>query len=133
MIETLFMVNNFNGNSVLPVRDNGARRQTLHSTPVPPENRVLDPKKSQNIAILLRALNVTVDEVCEALREGEDELLSILSYFHRQCYFPVPPTQIRTMRVIVYCTLPLHMVFVSLLIRILCQLDMALHDYYVCM
>lgn len=35
-----------------------------------PENRVLDPKKSQNIAILLRALNVTIDEVCEALLEG---------------------------------------------------------------
>lgn len=34
------------------------------------ENRVLDPKKSQNIAILLRALNVTIDEVCEALLEG---------------------------------------------------------------
>lgn len=35
------------------------------------ENLVLDPKKSQNISILLRALNVTVDEVCEALTEGE--------------------------------------------------------------
>lgn len=35
------------------------------------ENKVLDPKKSQNIAILLRALNVTKEEVCEALLEGE--------------------------------------------------------------
>lgn len=34
------------------------------------ENRVLDPKKSQNIAILLRALNVTRDEVSEALLDG---------------------------------------------------------------
>lgn len=34
------------------------------------ENRVLDPKKSQNVAILLRALNVTIEEVCEALLEG---------------------------------------------------------------
>ncbi|KAK8309513.1 hypothetical protein V6Z11_D02G129200 [Gossypium hirsutum] len=33
------------------------------------DNRVLDPKKAQNIAILLRALNVTVEEVCEALLE----------------------------------------------------------------
>ncbi|CAN1236036.1 Formin-like protein 1 [Linum grandiflorum] len=34
------------------------------------ENRVLDPKRAQNIAILLRALNVTIEEVCEALLEG---------------------------------------------------------------
>ncbi|GFY81276.1 formin homology 1 [Actinidia rufa] len=63
MIETLFMVNASN----LAWKDNSRRL-------VPPmpnqENRVLDPKKSQNIAILLRALNVTVDEVCEALLEG---------------------------------------------------------------
>lgn len=42
------------------------------------ENRVLDPKKSQNIAILLRALNVTRDEVCEALLDGK---LNICSFF----------------------------------------------------
>ena len=51
---------------------------------VPPmpnqENRVLDPKKSQNIAILLRALNVTVDEVCEALLEGTKLLLFLQAY-----------------------------------------------------
>ncbi|KAF7120066.1 hypothetical protein RHSIM_Rhsim13G0055100 [Rhododendron simsii] len=34
------------------------------------ETRVLDPKKAQNIAISLRALNVTTDQVCEALSEG---------------------------------------------------------------
>ena len=34
------------------------------------EDRILDPKKSQNISILLRALNVTIEEVCEALLEG---------------------------------------------------------------
>ncbi|KAL1196481.1 Formin-like protein 6 [Cardamine amara subsp. amara] len=39
------------------------------------ENRVLDPKKSQNIAILLRALNVTREEVSEALTDGNPESL----------------------------------------------------------
>ncbi|CAN1236030.1 Formin-like protein 1 [Linum grandiflorum] len=39
------------------------------------ENRVLDPKRAQNIAILLRALNVTIEEVCEALLEGNTETL----------------------------------------------------------
>ncbi|XP_051140606.1 formin-like protein 6 [Andrographis paniculata] len=37
------------------------------------EYRVLDPKKSQNIAILLRALNVTIEEVSEALLDGNPE------------------------------------------------------------
>ncbi|KAI0494285.1 hypothetical protein KFK09_024417 [Dendrobium nobile] len=37
--------------------------------------RVLDPKKSQNIAILLRALNVTKEEVCEALLDGNTDAL----------------------------------------------------------
>ncbi|KAL5054118.1 hypothetical protein RYX36_034800 [Vicia faba] len=74
MIETLFMINNSNGNPALASKDK-ARNQIIHSSPVPPENRVLDPKKSQNIAILLRALNVTIDEVCEALREGTCDTL----------------------------------------------------------
>ncbi|CAL1393063.1 unnamed protein product [Linum trigynum] len=39
------------------------------------ENRVLDPKRAQNIAILLRALNVTIEEVCEALLEGSTDTL----------------------------------------------------------
>ncbi|XP_042435198.1 formin-like protein 1 [Zingiber officinale] len=43
--------------------------------PLTQENNVLDPKKSQNIAILLRALNVTKEEVCEALLEGNADSL----------------------------------------------------------
>lgn len=65
MIETLFMVNN--GNSNMSLKDNGRRLVLPLSSQ---ENRVLDPKKSQNIAILLRALNVTIEEVCEGLLEG---------------------------------------------------------------
>lgn len=63
MIETLFIVNtpNTKPKETTP-------RSVLLSLNA--ENRVLDPKKSQNIAILLRALNVTIDEVCEALLEG---------------------------------------------------------------
>ncbi|KAK2641660.1 hypothetical protein Ddye_023423 [Dipteronia dyeriana] len=68
MIETLFMVNNSNLNP----KDNGWR-QILPSSNQ--DNRVLDPKKSQNIAILLRALNVTIDEVCEAFLEGNSDTL----------------------------------------------------------
>jgi len=86
MIESLFMANNSNssGNSALASnpKDN-ARHQIIHASPMPPENRVLDAKKSQNIAILLRALNVTIDEVCEALREGDHESLGI--FFSMAC------------------------------------------------
>lgn len=32
--------------------------------------QIIDPKKAQNLSILLRALNVTTEEVCDALQEG---------------------------------------------------------------
>lgn len=64
MIEALF-VNN--ASNLVPKDSN--RRPVL--PPLKQENRVLDPKKSQNIAILLRALNVTQDEVSEALLDGK--------------------------------------------------------------
>lgn len=63
MIETLFVVNTPNPKS----------KETTPRSAFPspnPDNRVLDPKKSQNIAISLRALNVTLEEVCDALYEG---------------------------------------------------------------
>lgn len=66
MMESLFMCNPVNS-----VPREPTRKSVL--PPVEKENRVLDPKKSQNIAILLRALNVTRDEVSEALLDGNPE------------------------------------------------------------
>lgn len=34
--------------------------------------QIIDPKKSQNLAILLKALNVTTEEVVDAINEGSD-------------------------------------------------------------
>ncbi|XP_075498172.1 formin-like protein 3 isoform X1 [Primulina tabacum] len=34
--------------------------------------QIIDPKKSQNLAILLKALNVTIEEVFDALKEGNE-------------------------------------------------------------
>lgn len=68
MIETLFVVNTPNSNA-----KDSVRRPILPSPNH--ENRVLDPKKAQNIAISLRALNVTVEEVSDALAEGNAEAL----------------------------------------------------------
>ena len=64
MIEALFMNNS---TPAVPPRDAG--RKTT-APPFRQEERVLDPKKAQNIAILLRALNVTC-EVFDALLDGE--------------------------------------------------------------
>ncbi|KAL5550697.1 hypothetical protein UlMin_000873 [Ulmus minor] len=69
MKESLFMENNAN---LIPKHNNG-HRQIMPS--LIQENHVLDPKKSQNIAIFLKALNVTIDEVCEALLEGNVDSL----------------------------------------------------------
>lgn len=33
--------------------------------------RILDPKKAQNLAISLRALSVSPEEVCSAVKEGK--------------------------------------------------------------
>lgn len=72
MIETLFVVNAPN-----PKPKDATPRSVL--PPLNQEDRVLDPKKSQNIAILLRALNVTIEEVCEALLEGIFHTFTIIN------------------------------------------------------
>lgn len=66
MIEALFMNNSM---PAAPPRDGGRK------PPFRQEERVLDPKKAQNIAILLRALNVTREEVSDALLDGNAECL----------------------------------------------------------
>ncbi|WJX95043.1 hypothetical protein P8452_76406 [Trifolium repens] len=70
MMETLFGCNS--SNTVPKAKEMSVTRKPVFAT-VEHETRVLDPKKSQNIAILLRALNVTRDEVSEALLDGNPE------------------------------------------------------------
>lgn len=43
--------------------------------------QIIDPKKAQNLSILLRALNVTTEEVIDALKEGDSQI-SINFYTH---------------------------------------------------
>ncbi|KAG6519708.1 formin-like protein 1 [Zingiber officinale] len=70
MIETLF---------VSKATDPAPRETNWRQVLPPPnqENKLLDPRKSQNIAILLRALNVTTEEVCDALLEGNADSLGV--------------------------------------------------------
>lgn len=74
MIESLFgyapVDKNKDTNKFSPLRD----------TPNHPI-QIIDQKKAQNLAIILKALNVTTEEVCDALKEGNElppELLQTL-------------------------------------------------------
>ncbi|XP_031480921.1 formin-like protein 5 isoform X1 [Nymphaea colorata] len=64
MIESLFGYSSANNQKNDPKRDS-------HDAS-PQHYQILDPKKSQNISILLRALNVTIEEVSDALLEGNE-------------------------------------------------------------
>jgi hypothetical protein len=64
MIETLFVSNSTRRSSMIGAKGTNGNLCTQ-------ENKVLDPKKSQNIAIMLRALDATKDEVSKALLDGE--------------------------------------------------------------
>uniref|UniRef100_J3N1Z1 Formin-like protein n=2 Tax=Oryza brachyantha TaxID=4533 RepID=J3N1Z1_ORYBR len=69
MIEVLFM----NNSAAIAPRLDTPKKAGLPQ--FKQEERVLDPKKAQNIAILLRALNVTLEEVTDALLDGNAECL----------------------------------------------------------
>lgn len=74
IIKTLFV----SSTSTKPVQKEANRKSALPQ--VVKENRVSDAKRSQNIAIILRALNVTIEEVSEALLDGEyfDDLFYLI-------------------------------------------------------
>ncbi|KAJ0258473.1 Formin [Hirschfeldia incana] len=84
MIETLFRANDPTSRTKESVTTTGVVQSTSQ------ENQFLDPRKSHNIAILLRALNVTADEVCEALVEGNSDALGSELL---QCLLRMAPTK----------------------------------------
>ncbi|XP_010267817.1 PREDICTED: formin-like protein 5 [Nelumbo nucifera] len=75
MIESLF------GYAVADKTKTEQKKKPSSQDPSTQYIQLIDPKKSQNLAILLRALNVTTEEVCDALQEGNElpsELLQTL-------------------------------------------------------
>ncbi|KAE8673584.1 Formin-like protein 5 [Hibiscus syriacus] len=72
MIETLF------GYAAIDKNKNDKKKEASTQESVPQYIQLLDPKKAQNLAILLRALNVTTEEVCDALREGNELPVELL-------------------------------------------------------
>ncbi|KAL3754526.1 hypothetical protein ACJRO7_001722 [Eucalyptus globulus] len=63
MMESLF------GYSTVDKNKTDRKKEPL-SLETPQYIQIIDTKKAQNLSILLRALNVTTEEVCDALREG---------------------------------------------------------------
>ncbi|KAK2984780.1 hypothetical protein RJ640_004605 [Escallonia rubra] len=66
MIETLFGYNSAEKNK------NEAKKESSSRNPATQLIQIIDPKKAQNLSILLKALNVTTEEVCDALQEGNE-------------------------------------------------------------
>ncbi|XP_035551030.1 formin-like protein 3 [Juglans regia] len=75
MIESLFGYNNMDKNKIDRKKEAASLESSVQYI------QILDPKKAQNLSILLRALNVTTEEVLDALQEGNKlpvELLQTL-------------------------------------------------------
>ncbi|CAK9142312.1 unnamed protein product [Ilex paraguariensis] len=66
MIETLF------GYSPAERNKNEPKKESSSKDPSTQYVQIIDQKKSQNLSILLKALNVTTDKVCDALQEGSE-------------------------------------------------------------
>lgn len=66
MMETLF------GYTAPPAEKGkaGQKKESSFNDPTPQFIQIVDSKKAQNLAILLKALNVTLEEVRDALLEG---------------------------------------------------------------
>nr|GMD56175.1 formin-like protein 5 [Ipomoea batatas] len=64
MIETLF--------GAQEKKDKDTKKDTAAKKPTSLFIQIIDPKKAQNISILLKALNVTTEEVCDAIKEGNE-------------------------------------------------------------
>ncbi|WMV48810.1 hypothetical protein MTR67_042195 [Solanum verrucosum] len=75
MIESLF------GYAHADKDKNGPKKDSMFQDASKQYVQIIDQKKAQNLAILLKALNVTTEEVCDALKEGNElpsELLQTL-------------------------------------------------------
>lgn len=64
---------------------------------VPQFIQILDPKKAQNLSILLKALNVTQEELCDALQEGNELPPDFL-----QTFLKMAPTQDEELKLRLY-------------------------------
>ncbi|XP_059318137.1 formin-like protein 3 isoform X1 [Lycium ferocissimum] len=92
MMESLFGYNAAN-----PGKTEGTKAASSFEA-TPQYIQIIDAKKSQNLAIILKALNVTTEEVCDALKEGNKlspELIQAIS--------KMAPTTDEELKLRLYC------------------------------
>lgn len=66
------MIENLFGYASAENNLNGKKKQSSNKDQANEYIQIIDQKKAQNLAILLKALNVTTEEVCDALQEGNE-------------------------------------------------------------
>ncbi|XP_022976403.1 LOW QUALITY PROTEIN: formin-like protein 5 [Cucurbita maxima] len=87
MIETLF------GYAPADKNKTDGKKEPSSKDPVQQFIQIIDAKKAQNLSILLRALNVTREEVCDALHEGTDLPAELLENLLRMA--PTPEEELK--------------------------------------
>lgn len=70
MIENLFGYN-----KATEKNKGGSNKKSSSQDPTSNLVQIIDPKKAQNLSILLKALNVTTNEVSDALKEGNASII----------------------------------------------------------
>ncbi|KGN57957.1 formin-like protein 5 [Cucumis sativus] len=87
MIETLF------GYTPVDKTKTEGKKESSSQDPALQYIQIIDSKKSQNLSILLRALNVTKEEVCDALHEGTELPSELLENLLRMA--PTPEEELK--------------------------------------
>ncbi|XP_010520874.1 PREDICTED: formin-like protein 5 [Tarenaya hassleriana] len=79
-------------------KNKGERKDLSSQSALPQFVQILDPKKAQNLSILLRALNTTSEEVRDALHEGNELPVEFL-----QALLKMAPTADEELKLRLYC------------------------------
>ncbi|XP_024977029.1 formin-like protein 5 [Cynara cardunculus var. scolymus] len=91
MIESLFGYQAPEKNKDLDMKNSPGKEPAMHFI------QIIDPKKAQNLSILLKALNVTTEEVSAALKEGNELPIEIV-----QTLLKMAPTSEEELRLRLY-------------------------------
>ncbi|KAL4278179.1 hypothetical protein GQ457_03G023490 [Hibiscus cannabinus] len=92
LIQTLF------GYSGTVEKKNNGKKESSAQEHAPQFVQLIDPKKAQNLAILLRALNVTTVDVCDALLEGNELPIELLRTLLKMAPTPDEERKLKTFK-----------------------------------
>ncbi|CAH9063301.1 unnamed protein product [Cuscuta epithymum] len=112
MIETLF------GYAAQDKNKNGTKRDPSDASIQ--YIQIIDHKKAQNLSILLKALNVTTEEVCDALKEGNELPAELL-----QTLLKMAPTADEELKLRLYNGDPLQLGFAERFLKVLVDIPFA--------